>query len=105
VALDGIADRPPYWLPGSYPHGQAQVRRRCAAADGELTGRPGWNARRFRPGQLSDPHIIRAAVDGLWARLDGSPAASNTIGRYTTVPWGYAVEPGLLPASTLYLVR
>jgi hypothetical protein len=31
---------PPHWLPGSYPHGQAQVSRRSADTDGELAGRP-----------------------------------------------------------------
>jgi len=31
--------------------------------------------------QLSDPQVIRAALDGLCTRLDGSPAAANTIAR------------------------
>jgi hypothetical protein len=54
--------------------------------------------------RLSDPHIIRAALDGLCTRLDGSPAAANTISRKRAVfngALGYAVELGLLPANTV----
>jgi hypothetical protein len=41
-----------------------------------------WLERASLPvGQLNDPRIIRAALDGLCARLDGSPAAANTITR------------------------
>jgi hypothetical protein len=50
--------------------------------------------------QLSDPHVIRAALDGLRIRLDGSAAAANTIADKRAVfrnALGYAVEPGLLP--------
>jgi hypothetical protein len=39
-------------------------------------------------GQLSDPRIIRAALDGLCVRLDGSPAAANTITRKRAVLHG-----------------
>jgi len=31
---------------------------------------------------LSDPAVIRAALDGLCLRLDGTPAAANTIALY-----------------------
>jgi integrase len=57
---------------------------------------------------LSDPHIVRAALDGLCTRLDGSPAAANTITRKRAVfhgALGYAVELGLLPANPIGLVR
>ena len=41
-----------------------------------------WLERASLPvGQLNDPRIIRAALDGLCTRLDGSPAAANTITR------------------------
>jgi hypothetical protein len=51
---------------------------------------------------LSGPQVIRAALDGLCVRLDGSPAAANTITRKRAVfrnALGYAVECGLLPAN------
>ena len=58
--------------------------------------------------QLGDPRIIRAALDGLCTRLDGSPAVANTVARKRAVfhgALGYAVELGLLPASPIGLVR
>jgi hypothetical protein len=58
--------------------------------------------------QLGDPRVVRAAMDGLWTRLDGSPAAVNTITRKRAVfhgALGYAVEIGLLPANPIGLVR
>jgi len=51
--------------------------------------------------RLGDPQVIRAALDRLCVRLDGSPAA-NTITRKRAVfhnALGYAVERGLLPAN------
>jgi hypothetical protein len=51
---------------------------------------------------LSDPQVIRAALDGLCMRLDGSPAAANIITRKRAVfhnALSYAVELGLLPAN------
>jgi integrase len=51
---------------------------------------------------LSDPAVVRAALDGLCQRLDGTPAAANTITRKRAVfhnALGYAVERGLLPAN------
>jgi integrase len=53
-------------------------------------------------GQLSDPQVIRTALDGLCVRLDGLPAAASTITRRRAVfhgALGYAVELGLLPAN------
>jgi hypothetical protein len=58
--------------------------------------------------RFSDPRIIRAALDGLCTRLDGLPAAANTITRKRAVSrsaLGYAVGLGLLPANPLNLVR
>jgi len=58
--------------------------------------------------QLGEPRVIRAALDGLCTRLDGSPAAANTIARKRAVFHGalsYAVELGLLPANPIGLVR
>src|SRR5205814_1913828 len=54
------------------------------------------------------PRVIRAALDGLCTRLDGTPAAANTIARKRAVfhgALGYAVELGLLPANPIGLVR
>jgi integrase len=58
--------------------------------------------------ELGDPRVIRAALDGLCTRLDGSPAAANTVARKRAVfhgALGYAVELGLLPANPAGLVR
>ena len=58
--------------------------------------------------RLGEPRVIRAALDGLCTRLDGSPAAANTIARKRAVfhgALGYAVELGLLPANPIGLVR
>ena len=58
--------------------------------------------------RLGEPRVIRAALDGLCTRLDGSPAAANTITRKRAVfhgALGYAVELGLLPANPIGLVR
>ncbi len=68
-----------------------------------------WLERASLPvGQLSDPRVIRAALDGLCTRLDGTPAAANTIARKRAVFHGalsYAVERGLLPANPLHHIR
>jgi integrase len=68
-----------------------------------------WAERASLPvSQLADPRVIRAALDGLCTRLDGSPAAANTITRKRAVfhgALGYAVELGLLPANPIGLVR
>ena len=68
-----------------------------------------WLERASLPvSQLSDPEVIRAALNGLCARLDGSPAAANTISRKRAAfhgALGYAVELGLLPANPLGLVH
>ena len=68
-----------------------------------------WVERASLPvSQLGDPRVIRAALDGLCTRLDGSPAAANTISRKRAVfhgALGYAVELGLLPANPISRVR
>ncbi len=69
----------------------------------------GWLEHASPPvSQLSAPQVIRAALDGLCTRLDGSPAAANTISRKRAVfhgALGYAVELGLLPANPMGKVR
>jgi hypothetical protein len=69
----------------------------------------GWLEHASLPvSQLSDPRVIRAALDGLCIRLDGSPAAANTVRRKRAVfcgALGYAVELGLLPANPMGKVR
>ena len=103
--------------PGNRP--QAARRRRCAPRlyghafnprGGDPARRirappahwPGWSGPRCRSASLSDPAVIRAALDGLCARLDGSPAAANTISRKRAVfhgALGYAVELGCCPPT------
>ena len=84
-------------------------RRRSGAPDPGTASALAWLERASLPvGQLSDPRVIRAVLDGLCARLDGCPAAANTIGRKRAVfhgALGYAVELGLLPANPLGLVH
>ena len=55
-------------------------------------------------GHLSEPTVLRAALEALTLRLDGSRAAANTIIRKRAVlhgALGYAVEGGLLPDNPL----
>ena len=71
------------------------ARRSGAAGPGDRRALA-WLERASLPvSQLSDPLVIRAALDGLCARLDGSRAAANTITRKRAVfhgALGYAVE-------------
>jgi integrase len=84
-------------------------RRRSGAPAPDAASALAWVERGSLPvSQLSDPRIIRAALDGLCIRLDGLRAAANTITRKRAVfhgALGYAVELGLLPANPLNLVR
>ena len=84
-------------------------QRRSRAPDPGTASALAWLERASLPvSRLSDPRIIRAALDGLCTRLDGSPAAANTITRKRAAFYGalgYAVELGLLPANPLGLVR
>ena len=55
-------------------------------------------------GRLSEPAVLRAALEALTLRLDGSRAAANTIIRKRVVlhgALGYAAEAGLLPDNPL----
>ena len=55
-------------------------------------------------GCLSEPAVLRSAVEALTLRLDGSRAAANTIIRKRAVlhgALGYAAEAGLLPNNPL----
>ena len=82
---------------------------RSRAPDPGIASTLAWLERASLPvSQLSDPRVIRAALDGLCTRLDGSPAAANTISRKRAVfhaALGYAVELGLLPANPVEKVH
>src|ERR1035441_6469892 len=85
-------------------YGHAFNPQQRLSAPGPVTASAlAWLERASLPvGQLSDPRIIRAALDGLCVRLDGAPAAANTITHKRAVfhgALGYAVELGLLPAN------
>jgi len=58
-------------------------------------------------GCLSEPTVLRTALEALTFRLDGSRAAANTIIRKRVVlhgALGYAVEAGLLPENPLGII-
>jgi integrase len=65
----------------------------------------GWAQQASLPiGHLSELSVLRAALEALTFRLDGSRAAANTIIRKRVVlhgALGYAVEDGLLPDNPL----
>lgn len=79
--------------------------RRAGAPGPEEASALAWVQRAWMPvSQLGDPRVIRAALDGLCTRLDGSPAAASTITRKRAIfhgALGYAVELGLLPANLM----
>ena len=59
-------------------------------------------------GHLSEPAVLRSALDALTLRLDGSRAAANTIIRKRAAlhgALGYAAEAGLLPDNPLDSIR
>jgi integrase len=91
----------------AYAFNPQQLRSR--APDPGTASTLAWLERASLPvSRLSDPRIIRAALDGLCTRLDGSATAANTIARKRAAfhgALGYAVELGLLPANPLGLVR
>jgi integrase len=102
--------RPPAGRLRAALYGHAfNARRRCRAPAPDTASALAWVERASLPvSQLGDPRVIRAALDGLCTRLDGSPAAANTITRKRAVfhgALGYAVELGLLPANPIGLVR
>jgi hypothetical protein len=83
--------------------------RRAAATDPAVARALGWLARASLPvTQLNDRKVIRAALDALTVRLDGSRAAAATVTRKRAVfhdALGYAVELRLLPANPVSRVR
>ena len=102
--------RPPAGILRAALYGHAfNARRRSGAPGPDTASALAWAERASLPlSQLGDPRVIRAALDGLCTRLDGSPAAANTITRKRAVfhgALGYAVELGLLPANPIGLVR
>ena len=105
----GTGRRPPAGILRAVLYGMPYARRRSGAPGSDTASALAWVERTSLPvGQLGDPRVIRAALDGLCTRLDGSPAAANTITRKRAVfhgALGYAVELGLLPANPIGLVR
>ncbi len=71
-------------------------RRRSGVPDPGTASALAWLERASLPVcQLSNPEVIRTALNGLCARLDGSPAAANTISRKRAAfhgALGYAAE-------------
>jgi len=65
----------------------------------------GWARQASLPvGCLSEPAVLRTALEALTFRLDGSRAAANTVIRKRAVlhgALGYAAEAGLLPDNPL----
>jgi integrase len=92
-----------------YGHAFNPQRRRGGAPGLDTASALAWAERASLPlSQLADPRVIRATLNGLCARLGGSPAAASTIARKRAVfhgALGYAVELGLLPANPLRLVH
>ena len=92
-----------------YGHAFNPQRRRCGAPGPDTASALAWVERASLPlSQLADPRVIRAALDGLCTRLDGEPAAANTITRKRAVfhgALGYAVELRPLPANPVSRVR
>jgi integrase len=66
---------------------------------------PGWAQQASLPGGcLSEPAVLRSALEALTLRLDGSRAAANTVIRKRAVlhgALGYAAEAGPLPNNPL----
>lgn len=83
-------------------------QRRATESDPATASALAWLERTSLPvGKLGDPRVIRATLDALTLRLDGSRAAATTITRKRAVfhgALGYAAELGLLPANPLATV-
>jgi hypothetical protein len=79
--------------------------RRTAALDPDVARALTWLERASLPiSQLNNLQIIRAALDALTVRLDGTPAAATIIARKRAVfhnALGYAVELSLLTVNPL----
>ena len=96
--------RPPARMLRTALYGYAfSTPRRSRAPEPATASVLAWLERNSLPVScLSNPQVIRAALDGLRVRLHGSPAAATTITRKRAVfhnALGYAVELGLLPAN------
>jgi hypothetical protein len=91
-----------------YGHAFNPQRRSCAPDPGTASSLAWLEQVSLPVSRFSDLGIIRAALDGLCMRVDGSRAAATTVTRNRAVfhgALGYAVELGLLPANPLNLVR
>ncbi|HEY1919574.1 MAG TPA: site-specific integrase [Streptosporangiaceae bacterium] len=92
-----------------YQHAFNPQRQQSREPDPATARALAWLQRTSLPlSQLTDPRVIRAALDGLRTLLDGAPAAPNTISRKRAVFHGalsYAAELGLLPANPLHTIR
>ena len=82
-----VGRRPPAAILRAALYGHAfNARRRSAAPGPDTASALAWVERASLPlSQLGDPRVIRAALDGLCTRLDGSPAAASTITRKRAV--------------------
>jgi len=105
-----IARRPPAQLLRAALYRHAfNPHQRNTTPDPATAGALGWLEHASLPIQnLDDPRVIRQALDALAVRLDGHPAAANTIARKRAVfhnALGYATELGLLPGNPLDRVR
>src|SRR5215470_14890986 len=100
------ARRPPAHSLRAALYGHAfSPQRRSGAVDPAAAKALAWLRRASLPIQhLGDSRVLRQALDALAVRLDGEPAAANTIARKRAVfhnALAYAAELGLLPASPL----
>jgi integrase len=83
---------------------RASCVRPCTSMRSIPPAQPGRVARPLPVGCLSEPAVLRAALEALTVLLDGSRAAANTIIRKRAVlhgALGYAAEAGLLPDNPL----
>jgi hypothetical protein len=84
-------------------------QRRSRTPDPAIAGTLAWLERASLPViQLSDPRVIRAVLDGLCTRLDGSPGCGEHRHPQAAVFHGalsHAVELGLLPANPISRVQ
>ena len=82
---------------------------RTATSDEATARMLTWAEQASQPlARLADPIVLRAALDALTLRLDGSRAAANTITRKRAVfhgVLGYAVEAGLLDSNQADSIR
>jgi len=104
------AGRPPARTLHAALYGRAfNSQRRDGPVDPAEARALGWLAQASLPlRKLSDPQVIRAALDALTVRLDGNRAAAATVARKRAVfhdTLVYAVEQGMLPANPLGQVR